>query len=189
MIRLFVALRPPPAVRIALLETMSEVPGARWQDDEQLHLTVRFIGDVERPVAEDLSAALGQVHATVPCVSLAGVGRFGGGGHGDAIWAGVAPREPLAALHRKVDQACVRAGIEPERRAYRPHITLARFSRRGAAHPAIDAWLARHTGLASDPFPLTHMMLYQSHLGREGAQYEPVGRWPLGTGDAIAGSR
>lgn len=189
MIRLFVALRPPPAVRETLRATMAGVPGARWQDDEQLHLTLRFIGEVERPVAEDIAAALGQIRAPLPVVTLAGVGRFGKEGQANAIWAGIAPREPLAELHRKVDQACVRAGLEPERRAYRPHVTLARFSRRAGADPAIDAWLARHAGLASDPFPLSHLMLYRSLLGHEGSRYEPVGRWPLGTDDAMAGSR
>ena len=63
MHRLFVALRPPPAIRARLLAAMGGVPGARWQDDDQLHLTLRFIGEVDRPVAEDIAAALGTIHA------------------------------------------------------------------------------------------------------------------------------
>ena len=66
MVRLFVALRPPPAIRDMLADAMDGVPQARWQDDEQLHLTLRFIGEVDRPVAEDIAAALGQVHAPAP---------------------------------------------------------------------------------------------------------------------------
>lgn len=185
MIRLFVALRPPPAIRSILLDIMEGVAAARWQDDEHLHVTLRFIGEVERPVAEDIAAALEQVHAPAPVVSLSGVGRFDRKGRTDTLWAGLAPHDALAALHRKVDQACVRAGLAPEHRAYLPHVTLARLPRSAGFGPEIDRWTADHAGLASAPFPLTHLTLYQSHLGRHGATYEPVARWPLGTGDPL----
>ncbi len=179
MLRLFVALRPPPVIRQRLLGAMGGVPSARWQDDEQLHLTLRFVGEVEERVAEDLVAALGAVHAPTPSVALAGVGRFGDRRRGGALWAGVTPHDALARLHRKVDQACIRAGLPPEGRAYLPHITLARLSRGVAALPEVERWLADTAGLASPPFTLPHLILYQSHLGREGARYEPVMRWPL----------
>lgn len=160
MIRLFVALRPPPAIRQSLLDIMEGVPAARWQDDEQLHVTLRFIGEVERPVAEDVAVALSQVVAPVPSISLAGVGRFEKRGRTDTLWAGVTPHDALAALHRKVDQACVRAGLEPERRAYLPHITVARLPRSAGTGFAIEEWLAVHAGLAGALFPLCHLVLY-----------------------------
>lgn len=188
MIRLFVALRPPPAIRESLLDIMDGVPGARWQDDEQLHLTLRFIGEIERPVAEDLAAALGQVVAPAPTLRLTGVGGFGARGRTDTLWAGLAPSEPLRRLYAKVEQACVRAGLPPERRAFKPHVTVARLPRSLGASPAIAAWQARHAGLASEPFTPTHLVLYRSHLAHEGAQYEPVARWPLGTPADAAGS-
>ena len=183
MIRLFVALRPPPAIRRGLLDIMEGVPAARWQDDEQLHLTLRFIGAVERPVAEDIAIALSQLVAPAPRVALSGVGRFEKRGRTDTLWVGVTPHDALAALHRKVDQACVRAGLEPERRAYLPHVTVARLARSAGVGFAIDAWLATHAALSSAPFPLPHLVLYQSHLGRDGATYEPVARWALDSGD------
>jgi 2'-5' RNA ligase len=180
MHRLFVALRPPPAIRDALTDLMDGVPGARWQDDEQLHLTLRFIGLVDRPVAEDVAAALAGTHAPAPEVTLAGVGRFEQRGRTEALWAGVAPHDALAALHRKVDQAMVRVGLEPERRAYLPHVTVARLPRGAQAEIEVEAWRARHAGLASEPFALSHLTLYESHLGRSGATYEAIARWPLG---------
>ncbi len=179
MIRLFVALRPPPAIRRHLRSIAGGVPGARWQDDDQLHLTLRFIGEVERPEAEDVAWSLAQVHADQPTVSLAGVGHFERRGRSDALWAGLAPHDALAGLHRKVDAACVRAGLPPERRAYLPHVTLARFGRSADAGSEIDRWLADHAALASAPFAMEHLLLYQSHLGHDGARYEPVARWPL----------
>lgn len=179
MHRLFVALRPPPAIRALLAATQAGVRHARWQDDDQLHLTVRYIGEVERPVAEDVALALGQVHAPAPVVALAGVGAFDKQGRVDALWAGLTPHDALAALHRKVDQALVRIGLEPERRAYLPHVTLARLPRSAGGDPAIDQWRARHAALASDPFTLDALILYESRLGRDGASYEPVARYPL----------
>jgi len=113
--RLFVALRPPPEIRAQLAATMDGVAHARWQDDDQLHLTLRFIGEVERPLAEDIAAALAQVHAEAPVVALAGVGRFERRGATTALWAGLSPHPALAALHRKVDQACIRAGLAGRR--------------------------------------------------------------------------
>jgi len=177
MHRLFVALRPPNAIRGRLLGAMGGVPGARWQDDAQLHLTLRYIGEVEPHAAEDVALVLGSVrHAPVE-LRLDGCGVFDDSrGRPNAIWAGVSPREPLAALHRKVDAAIVRAGLVPERRAYLPHITLARMS--GSAGP-VDRWLAEHAALASEPFAIDAMVLYESRLGHGGASYEPVARYPL----------
>lgn len=180
MHRLFVALRPPPPIRALLAAAQDGVGGARWQGDEQLHLTLRFVGAVERPIAEHVAAALADCRATAPPLRLDGVGRFGSGRAGFALWAGVSPREPLAALHRKVDRACVIAGLEPERRAFVPHVTLARLSRGAATGLDAERWLGCHAGLSSDTFTATHLVLYESHLGREGATYKPIGRWPLG---------
>jgi 2'-5' RNA ligase len=180
MHRLFVALRPPPEIRDALADVMDGVPGARWQDDDQLHVTLRFIGSVDRPVAEDIAAALGGLHAMSVEATIAGVGRFGQRGRSEALWAGIAPHEPLAALHRKIDQAIVRVGLAPEHRAYLPHITLARLPRGANAGLEVEAWLARHAGLTSGLFAFRHLILYESHLGRHGASYEPIARWPLG---------
>ncbi|HVI99526.1 MAG TPA: RNA 2',3'-cyclic phosphodiesterase [Sphingomonas sp.] len=180
MHRLFVALRPPRDIRALLIAAMGGVRAARWQDDEQLHLTLRFIGEVDRPVAEDVAAALGSVHAPPITAAIAGVGRFDRRGRTDAIWAGVAPGDALAALHAKVDRALVRLGLDPERRAYLPHITLARLPRAGGSEHEVERFLADHAGLASPPFAFTHLTLFESRLGQEGARYTPVTRWPLG---------
>ena len=179
MHRLFVALRPPPDIRRWLAATQGGVAGARWQDDDQLHLTLRFVGAVERRVAEDVAAALAAVDAAAPTIRLSGVGRFDSRRGGAALWVGAHPHAPLAALHRKVDRACVRAGLPPEGRAFLPHVTLARLSRGAAADPAVARWLADHAVLASEPFVATHLVLYESHLGSDGATYEAVARWPL----------
>ena len=179
MHRLFVALRPPPPIRAQLGAVMGGVPGARWQDDEQLHLTLRFIGEIDGRVAEDVALALGQVHAPPIEIALAGVGAFDKNGRVDALWAGVTPHEALAALHRKVDHALVRVGLAPEGRTYLPHITLARLSRSMGMGIEIERWRADHVALTSAPFTVGHVYLYASTLGSGGARYEAIERWPL----------
>ncbi len=177
MHRLFVGLRPPPAIRKLLIDTMGGVPGARWQSDEQLHLTLRFVGELDRRTAEDAAHALASVYAAPIELRIDGVGRFESRGRANALWAGVRPHDAVTALHKKVDQALVRAGLVPERRAYLPHVTVARL---GSASGPTDRWLADHAGLASQPFTLSHFMLFESHLGQGGASYEAVERYPFG---------
>lgn len=158
---------------------MAGVPGARWQDDARLHLTLRYIGEVDRPVAEEAAEALAGVRAPAPRVALAGVGRFERRGRTEALWAGVAPRDALTSLHRKVDHALVRVGLAPERRAYLPHLTVARLARGSGVEPELARWLTDHAALASRPFALVDLRLYESRLGRDGARYHEVARWPL----------
>jgi 2'-5' RNA ligase len=173
MHRLFVAIRPPREIRERLLGLMGGVPNARWQDDEQLHLTLRFIGEVDRHRAEDIAAVLGSVGHSSFEIALSGVGSFGKRGKG-ALWAGVAPHDQLKALHKKVDQACLRVGVDPDSRAYHPHITIARLGRNaGPAEPFIERW----AGLSSEMFQVDGICLYESRLGSEGASYTIVGRY------------
>lgn len=181
MHRLFVALRPPPEIRSRLATTMLGVPRARWQDDAQLHLTLRFIGTVDRPVAEDIAAALAGVSAVAPRVALAGVGRFEHRGKTDTLWVGLAPHDALAALHQKVDRALVQAGVAPDLRKYLPHISVARLARGAGVEPEVERWVAVHAGLASPTFEMAHLVLYESRLSHGGSAYEAVARWPLAT--------
>ena len=176
MHRLFVALRPPPALRKACFAAMEDgPPGWAWQEDEQLHLTLRYVGEVDRPMAEDIAATLSSINAAPIGLELNGVGWFDQRPRG-ALFARAAPADPLAALHKKIDRALVRLGLEPERRAYLPHITLAR-RRPGAVDPA--GWVERNAGLSSGAEAVTAMILYQSQMGRHGSTYEAIARYPL----------
>ncbi|WHO40515.1 RNA 2',3'-cyclic phosphodiesterase [Sphingobium sp. AP49] len=174
MPRLFVAIRPPASIRAQLLSLNGGIPGARWQDDAQLHLTLRFIGEVDRHQANDIADALDAVRFAPFEVALAGAGYFDRRGVIDSLWAGVQPRDPLAHLHNKIDRACIRAGLGAEERAYLPHVTLARFGRQGGD---VASFLALHAGLASPPFPVSEFALYESHIGHGGARYLPVARY------------
>ena len=174
MHRLFVAIRPPEEVRDLLIDVMDDGVAVRWQSDEQLHLTLRFIGEVERPVAEDVAAELERIRFEPFVLRLNGVGRFDQR-RGGALWAGIEPRDELKALVQKVERACQAAGLPAERRAYHPHITLARWSK---AAPNLDPFIQRHGILKSDPWQVENFVLYESRLGRNGAHYEAVATFP-----------
>ena len=176
MHRLFVAIRPPEHIRDLLIDAMDDSPDFRWQSEDQLHLTLRFVGEVERPVANDLADGLTRVRSGRFGLRVHSVGRFEQRSAG-ALWAGLEPKEPVAALAAKVERACVAVGLGPERRAFHPHITLARWGRGAAA--SLDPFLARHAALASEPFRVDAFHLYQSNLGRDGAHYEAVADYPL----------
>jgi RNA 2',3'-cyclic 3'-phosphodiesterase len=176
MHRLFVAIRPPEPIRDLLIDAMDDSADFRWQDDEQLHLTLRFIGEVERPVAEDLAAALGRVRAPRFSIRIKRVGSFDQRNSG-ALWAGVEPKEPLAALAAKIERVCLAVGLEPERRAFHPHITLARW--KGRRTRELESFLERRRGLTSEPWEVGEFILFESRLSRHGAHYEAVATYPL----------
>jgi RNA 2',3'-cyclic 3'-phosphodiesterase len=176
MLRLFVAINLPRTVRERLLAAMGGISGARWQSDAQLHLTLRFIGEVDRHLAGDIHAALGAVHQSRFELALAGLGAFERRGQPNAVWAGVTPHEPLKALHKKVDQAVLRAGIPPDRRAYLPHITLARLNR---ASGPVHGLIGTTGGFSGPPFEVDNFCLFESRLTPEGADYSILERYPL----------
>jgi 2'-5' RNA ligase len=175
MHRLFIAIRPPAEIRTSLLLLMGGIAGARWQDDDQLHITLRFVGNADPHQANDLAAALTSVRFDPFQISLSGLGQFERRGRIDTLWVGVQPREPLAQLHSKIDRACVAAGFPADDRAYLPHITLARFGRNGGM---TDGFTATHAGITSPPFPVDRFILFESHLSQGGAHYEIAAVYP-----------
>jgi len=176
MHRLFVAIRPPDRIRDLLLAAMGGISGARWQNDEQLHLTLRFIGEVDRHRAGDVHAALGAVHHPMFQLAINRLGTFDRRGRPDTVWAGVAPHEPVKALHNKVDQAVARVGVARDQRAYIPHITLARLKRSSGS---VGGLLEEAGGLESPPFTVDSFGLFESQLTPEGAAYTQIERYPL----------
>jgi 2'-5' RNA ligase len=171
MIRLFVAARPPQSVRHYLRSLMHGVEGARWQDDAQLHLTLKFIGEVDDNRAIDIVDALRGVHAPSLEVRIDGTGFFARKGRLDCLWAGTAPAEGLEQLHRKIDRALVRCGLPPEGRAFRPHVTLARF---GKQQGSAAAFLENCAAASSPPFMIDAFALFESLLSRSGSHYRVI---------------
>ena len=93
------------------------------------------------------------------------------------MWAGIEPRAPVAALAAKVERVCQSVGLDPERRAFHPHITLARW--KGRRTREVQDFLTRTGGLSSEPFTVTEFILFDSQLSRHGAHYGAVETYPL----------
>jgi RNA 2',3'-cyclic 3'-phosphodiesterase len=176
MHRLFVAIRPPEPIRDLLIDAMDDSADFRWQDEEQIHLTLRFIGEVDRPVADDLAVALGRIHSAPFELRICGVGRFEQRSSG-ALWAAVEPKAPVVALAAKVERVCQQVGLEPDRRAFHPHITLARW--KGRRTREVKDFLNRTSALSSVPFDVAEFILFESRLSRHGAHYEKVATYDL----------
>lgn len=174
--RLFAAIRPPASVIDALLDLEGHVEGARWQDEEQLHLTLRFFGEIESEPAEELAAALASVTAPPFALALRGVGHFESKRRPHALWAGLAPSDALASLQHKVENAARRAGLPPEGRRFMPHITLARLN---ASSGLVLPFLQAHATLTSEPWAVEAFDLIESTLTPAGARYETVRRYRL----------
>ncbi len=176
--RLFVAIELPADVRDGLSRLCADVPGARWVEPEQMHLTLRFIGEVDGLVQREVAAALECVRAQPFTLSLAGVGHFPPRGVPRVLWAGVERSDALAALHERVERALVRAGVEPERRRFAPHVTLARL--RGTPTRAVGSFLVAHGLYRSPPFAVDAFHLFSSKLTAKRAIHRIEETFPLG---------
>jgi len=173
--RLFVALRPPAEVRRALLSAMSGIEGARWQSDNQLHLTLAFVGETDRHGLQAATDALATLVAPPPDLKLGQFGTFDTErpGRTGTLWIGVEPADTLASLAQATRTALRRAGLAPDPRKFTPHITLARFGSAGASRERLRPWFT-HTPVPRGNWRPTALHLVESTLGHEGAHYTPV---------------
>jgi RNA 2',3'-cyclic 3'-phosphodiesterase len=166
--RLFTALALPDAVTDSLLALQGGVPGARWQRREQLHLTLRFIGEADGLQTNAIDDALSAISAPAFTLELRTAGSFGGRVPRD-IWIGVEPCEPLFHLARKIESALQRIGLAPDPRRFMPHVTLARLKNPDIRR--MHAYVAQHALYRSGPFAVDGFILYSSKLTSDGSIY------------------
>ena len=178
MPRLFVALDFPQQAREALLGLCHGVPGAKWAEPGQIHLTLRFIGEVDGGVFGDIAEALGEVCAGAFEVALKGVGHFPPGGRRvRVLWAGVVENEALLRLKARVESSLASLGLEPKGGKFNPHVTLARIK---SAPPArVARFLSDNALFQAGPVPVRDFHLYSSQLGSERAIHRIEASYPL----------
>ena len=158
MFRLFVGIVFPEDVRFRLAALRFGLPGAKWIDAENMHLTVRFIGEVGGAQAEDIDMALARVSAPAFNLVISGIDCFESGGKVHTLWAGIEKQPLLAHLYGKVESALVRAGCEPDKRKFKPHVTLARL--RGGGGSRIASFIQAYNRLAIGPFAVDRFTLF-----------------------------
>jgi len=144
------------------------IQGARWTPPENIHLTLRFIGEVDGSSANDIDGVLSELRAPHFEVTLKGVGEFGGR-DARTLWVGVAPNETLQRLVAKIESALQRMGLEAETRKYTPHVTLARL--KDAPLPKVREFLSANNLFDSGRFQVRSFALFSSHQTSKGSLY------------------
>jgi len=176
MIRLFAGIALPETHSQQLAVMQNGIKGARWVESHNLHMTLRFIGEVDESLAEDLTAALDAVRVDPFDLTLKGICSFGRPPH--SVWVGCedAPSGALAHLQSTVESIVVRTGLNAEGRKFSPHVTLARF-KKNISPERLGAFVAAHAGLALPSFEVNGFTLFESHLSHLGAQYAPFAEY------------
>lgn len=178
-VRIFAALELPDDVAERLLPLMKGVGGAKWRPRENLHVTLRFFGDVPEPVADDIDGALGEVaEANAPFdLQLKGAGSFGGADP-HALWMGVRESAALTKLAKDCDRAARRAGLKPEPHKFTPHVTVAYLS--NAPLDRVQAFEARLGLVEAPPFRVDRFGLYSSQVRKSAPSlYRLEAEYPL----------
>lgn len=177
MPRLFTALEIPRDAALSLSLLRGGLPGARWVDVENYHLTLRFIGDVEGHVADEIANALDRVRRPAFNLALSGVGQFGGR-KPHSIWAGVAASPDLFALQGEIERICQRLGLPADPRKFTPHVTLARL--KNASPEAVANYLSTRGNFSTTPFRVGRFVLMSARESIGGGPYIVEEAWPLG---------
>lgn len=184
MPRLFTGLEIPEAIRLRLSLIRAPLSGAKWIEAENMHITLRFVGDVDGRTADDFADALAEVRARPFTLAVQGVGAFGGR-EPRVLWAGVAAGPELDALYRAHERAARAAGLEPDARDFKPHVTLARL-RRTRAQP-VARFLEENGALRTEPFTVSRFVLLSARPGSGGGPYVVEAAYPFEGEDAHAG--
>lgn len=180
MPRLFFGVEIPPAIKERLLNVQAPVDGAKWQNAEQLHLTLLFLGTLDDDQVSTVCASARGIQQAQFWLAVSGLGCFGQPQKPRNLWAAVAPTEPLSLLHDALMSRIQGPARPSESRAFRPHITLARFKRQAGS---VEALLDEHGNAAFGHFPVDEFCLFESSQGPSGSVYSVLERFPLGTGD------
>jgi len=167
--RLFVAIDLPEAVKERLSMISCGLPGARWVKSEQLHLTLRFIGEVDGDRFLDIREGLAEVSCASFPMQLQGVGFFPPRKKPRVVWVGLDKNEQLIRLRNRIESVLVQAGLEPEKRKFAPHITLARLNNTPASK--VGRFFEQHSLFFSPLFQVNEFSLYSSVLNAKGAKH------------------
>ena len=178
MTRLFVALRLPDPLRQAVGELQSRLRSARWLKEDGLHLTLAFIGAIDRLAQGRIETALGTVTAPSLRMELHGLGCFPPRGDPRVLWTGASPKTELISLAQAVRRSLGSAGFTPERRNFIPHVTIARF-RHPPPRTELERYLGANALFRTSEVDVASFHLFSSELRHSGAQYTIEATFPL----------
>jgi 2'-5' RNA ligase len=177
MMRLFVGLRFPDAIQESLKTLCCGLPGAKWVNPKGFHITLRFLGEVQGHLAEDIDAALAEIKAKPFSIKLSGVGQFGPPEKAHTVWAGVARSDALYHLRDKVESAIVRAGGEPDHRRFTPHVSVGKL--KNTPQEWLETYLVQNSNFKTPEILVDEFVMFSSHAGDQGRLYLPEVVYPL----------
>ena len=176
MPRLFTGLEIPAEVAQSLSMLRGGLPGARWIDPENYHVTLRFIGDVDDVVAHEVASMLGRVRRQPFELRVEDLKSFGG--HKPrAVVATIGPSQAVMELQAEHERLMQRVGLEPEGRKYIPHVTLARL--RESSSRQVADYLAVRAPFRSSPIQVARFVLFSSRASIGGGPYVVEAAYPL----------
>ncbi|MFT3732618.1 MAG: RNA 2',3'-cyclic phosphodiesterase [Hyphomicrobium sp.] len=176
MPRLFTAIELPDDIRDELHRLRMPLPGARWIAPENYHITLRFAGDIGNVEAREFIANLARIEPDGFELRLSSLGTFGGDDP-HSIFAAVESTPALEELARAHEKAARNAGLPPDTRAFKPHVTLARLKHSNVE--AVARYLSRYSGYRSEPFFVTRTLLLSSRPGVGGGPYGIEDSFPM----------
>jgi 2'-5' RNA ligase len=177
MHRLFIAIDLPDEQKSKVGSICYGLPGTRWMEAEQIHLTLRFIGEVDDLSYDQIADALSEVRANPFELRIKGIGHFPPRRTPRVLWLGLDKSEPLLKLRSRIEAKLLRTGLASEGRKFSPHITIARFN-----HPPLDkvaTFMAGHSLFELPPFRVKEFHLYSSFLTSGGAVHTIEASYPL----------
>jgi 2'-5' RNA ligase len=174
--RLFTGLEVPPDIAEALAMLRGGLPGARWVDPENYHVSLRFIGDIDDAMAREITFMLGQVKRRGFEVKFDGLSSFGGR-RPRAVVAAIPPLAPLVELQAEHERIMQRVGLQPEGRKFSPHVTLARL--RDSSSLQVADYLTARGPLNFLSFPVARFVLFSSRASVGGGPYIVEAAYPL----------
>lgn len=177
MPRLFIALGIPREVAQSLSLLRGGLPGARWIDTENYHLTLRFIGDINGRTGDELLSELDRIRFPEFNLELAGVDAFSSKRKIRSIWAGTNNPPELLALQTRIERICTKVGIAPDVRKFTPHITLARLDK--ADSMQVSEYLSGRANFKSLPFNISKFLVISSRNSKGGGPYVIEESYPL----------
>jgi RNA 2',3'-cyclic 3'-phosphodiesterase len=183
MPRLFVAIDLPERILDDISSTYSAIPGARWMEENRIHITLRFIGEVDNESEDRIKRALSLVASPSFTLSLKGVGFFPPRGEPRIVWIGIKEKEEVIRLQAKIEHTITSLRFPPEERKFHPHITVARLN--NSPHERVARYITDNSLFATESFAVSEFHLYSSILRREGAHYIREASFALGDANTL----
>jgi 2'-5' RNA ligase len=179
MPRLFIAIDLPPAHRDRIRSICFGLPGTRWTPAEQIHLTLRFIGEVDGNLFRQITGTLAEIRTEPLTLKIEGLGHFPPRRTPKVLWVGLKKNSELLQLRNRIETALVRLGMAPEGRKFAPHITIARF--KNPSLTRLMDFMATNNLFALPPFPVKEFHIYSSKLTATGAIHQLEASFPVKT--------